>query len=165
EPVFLYRRPFAACGKRSRRHAQQRSHDGAAPGYSRRPPAGMCYLRLLVVAGCESSFQVEPRDSLTVTANCSLSTLEAYDRWAASYPPEAHNPLMRVEQQAMLAHWPDVAGCCALDLACGTGRYASLLAQTGAQRVVAADFSTAMLRQVSVGAPVRANMMQLPFVG
>lgn len=99
-----------------------------------------------------------------MTANHSLSTLEAYDRWAASYPPEAHNPLMRVEQQAMLAEWPDVNGRLALDLACGTGRYAALLAQGGAREVFAADFSAAMLRKVSAGTPVRANMMKLPFI-
>lgn len=98
-----------------------------------------------------------------MTENCSLSTLGAYDRWAASYPPEAHNPLMRVEQQAMLAHWPDVMDGCALDLACGSGRYAGLLTRTGARQVIAADFSAAMLRQVSVGTPVHANMMRLPF--
>lgn len=100
-----------------------------------------------------------------MTASHSASTLEAYDRWAASYPPEAHNPLMRVEQKAMLAQWPDVSGRRALDLACGTGRYAGLLAQSGAREVFAADFSAAMLRQVSGGTPVRANMMQLPFIG
>lgn len=99
-----------------------------------------------------------------MTANFPVSTLEAYDRWAASYPPEAHNPLMRVEQQAMLAQWPAVAGRRALDLACGTGRYATLLAQSGASEVIAADFSGAMLRQVQAGKPVRANMMQLPFI-
>ena len=101
---------------------------------------------------------------MVVTAKHSLSTREAYDRWAASYPPEAHNPLMRVEQEAMLAQWPDVAGRLALDLACGTGRYAALLAQSGAREVFATDFSAAMLRQVSAGTPVRANMMQLPFI-
>jgi malonyl-CoA O-methyltransferase len=97
-------------------------------------------------------------------ANRSLSTLEAYDLWAASYPPEAHNPLMRVEQKAMLDQWPEVSGRIALDLACGSGRYAALLAQSGAREVLAADFSAAMLRQVCAGRPVRANMMQLPFI-
>jgi malonyl-CoA O-methyltransferase len=118
-------------------------------------------LRVFALAGLEQCFQVESR---VVTTNHPVSTLEAYDRWAASYPPEAHNPLMRVEQQAMLAQWPDVAGRRALDLACGTGRYATLLAQSGASEVIAADFSAAMLRLVQAGAPVRANMMQLPFI-
>jgi malonyl-CoA O-methyltransferase len=90
--------------------------------------------------------------------------LEAYDRWAASYPPEAHNPLMRAEQTEMLAQWPHVAGRRALDLASGTGRYARLLVQSGAREVIASDFSAAMLRQVCAGTPVRANMMHLPFI-
>jgi malonyl-CoA O-methyltransferase len=97
--------------------------------------------------------------------NHTLPTRDAYDRLAASYPPRPHNPLMRAEQKAMLEHWPPVVGRRALDLACGTGRYAGLLVQSGASEVFMVDFSAAMLRQISVGARVRANMMQLPFVG
>ncbi|HEX2494865.1 MAG TPA: methyltransferase domain-containing protein [Steroidobacter sp.] len=93
-----------------------------------------------------------------------LPTRDAYDQWAAGYPPQPHNPLMRAEQKAMLEHWPAVAGRRALDLACGTGRYARLLAQSGASEVCAVDFSAAMLWQASVGDRVRANMMQLPFI-
>jgi malonyl-CoA O-methyltransferase len=91
------------------------------------------------------------------------ATLEAYERWARSYAPAPHNPLMRAEQQAMLAHWPSVAGKRTLDLACGSGRYARLLAQHGASQVVAVDFSAAMLQRVLTGARVRASMMRLPF--
>jgi malonyl-CoA O-methyltransferase len=89
--------------------------------------------------------------------------LAAYERWADSYPPTAHNPLMRVEQQAMLAHMPDVRGARVLDLACGSGRYARLLAERGAAQVVAADFSPAMLRQVTGAQRVRASLTNLPF--
>jgi ubiquinone/menaquinone biosynthesis C-methylase UbiE len=91
------------------------------------------------------------------------ATLAAYDRWAHDYPPFAHNPLMRAEQNAMLEQWPKVANRRALDLACGSGRYAKLLAESGAADVVALDFSAAMLRQVSVANRVRACMMHLPF--
>jgi malonyl-CoA O-methyltransferase len=70
---------------------------------------------------------------------------------------------MRAEQRAMLAHWPAVAGRRALDLACGTGRYSRLLAQSRAAQVVAMDFCVPMLRQVSNAARVCASMMQLPF--
>jgi len=91
-------------------------------------------------------------------------TREAYERWAPLYPPVAHNPLMRIEQQAMLEQWPDVAGCRALDLACGTGRYAKLLAEASARHVVALDFCAPMLRQVANASRVQANMMELPFV-
>jgi malonyl-CoA O-methyltransferase len=98
-----------------------------------------------------------------MTAHLSAETLAAYERWAPRYPPTAHNPLMRAEQQAMVAHWPQVAGRRALDLACGTGRYSRLLAETGAAQVVAMDFCAPMLRQVSVATRVCGSMMQLPF--
>jgi ubiquinone/menaquinone biosynthesis C-methylase UbiE len=92
------------------------------------------------------------------------STRDAYERWASRYPPEPHNPLMRAEQTAMLAQWPDVSGRRSLDVACGTGRYARLLQESGASEVVAVDFSAAMLRQVATGHRVRADMLRLPFV-
>jgi ubiquinone/menaquinone biosynthesis C-methylase UbiE len=98
-----------------------------------------------------------------VTANLTAATLAAYERWAPLYPPTAHNPLMRAEQQAMVEHWPPVAGKHALDLACGTGRYARLLAEAKAAQVVAMDFCVPMLRQVSAAARVCGSMMQLPF--
>jgi ubiquinone/menaquinone biosynthesis C-methylase UbiE len=92
-----------------------------------------------------------------------LSTLEAYERWAATYPPIPHNPLMRAEQRTLLKYWPEVAGLRALDLACGTGRYAKLLSARGAAPIVTLDFSVAMLRQVQTGCRVQADMMRLPF--
>ena len=98
-----------------------------------------------------------------MTANLTAETLAAYERWAPLYPPTAHNPLMRAEQQAMLKHWPEVAGRRALDLACGTGRYSRLLAETQAAQVVAMDFCVPMLRQVSAATRVCGSMMQLPF--
>jgi malonyl-CoA O-methyltransferase len=91
------------------------------------------------------------------------ATLDAYERWAPSYPPTAHNPLMRVEQAAMLELWPETRGRRALDLACGTGRYARLLEERGASGVVALDASSSMLRQVAGASRVCAAMMQLPF--
>ena len=98
-----------------------------------------------------------------MTTSAALANEHAYDCWASSYPPLPHNPLMRAEQQAVLELWPGVAGACALDLACGTGRYARLLAQRGAAFVVAADISLGMLRHAAIEHPVRADMMQLPF--
>jgi malonyl-CoA O-methyltransferase len=92
-----------------------------------------------------------------------LANVEAYDRWAPSYPPLPHNPLMRAEQAAMLALWPKVDGLRALDLACGTGRYGLLLAQRGAAFVVGADTSLEMLRRAPLARRVRADMAQLPF--
>lgn len=93
----------------------------------------------------------------------SLSTLEVYERWAPTYPPAPHNPVMRAEQDCMLAQLPDVAGRQVLDLACGSGRYAQVLAAAGAACVVAADFSAAMLSHVTTGHRVRADLTHLPF--
>jgi len=100
-----------------------------------------------------------------VTPTLTAQTLAAYERWAPLYPPTAHNPLMRAEQQAMAEHWPPVAGKHALDLACGTGRYTRLLAEAKAAQVVAMDFCVPMLRQVSAAVRVCGSMMQLPFAG
>jgi len=93
----------------------------------------------------------------------SLSTLEVYERWAPTYPPRPHNPLMRAEQQVLLAKLPAVARRRVLDLACGSGRYAQLLWARGARDVVAADFSRAMLDRVTAGHRVRASLTSLPF--
>jgi len=90
-------------------------------------------------------------------------TLEAYRRWAPRYPPIAHNPLMRAEQRLMSELWPDVAGLRALDLACGSGRYSRLLADSNAKEVVSADFCAAMLAHASGPHRVCADMMRLPF--
>jgi len=103
-------------------------------------------------------------DRSLVATNQLRSTHDIYERWAQTYPPMPHNPLMQAEQRAMLAQWPDVTGRYALDLACGTGRYSRLLAEGNAAEVIALDFSGAMLRQVSVGRRVCASMMRLPFV-
>ncbi len=93
-----------------------------------------------------------------------LDNRAAYDRWAESYPPVPHNALMLAEQSAMLELLPPVAGLCALDLACGTGRYARLLAQRGARSVIASDLSPGMLGHASPALQrVRADMMALPF--
>jgi malonyl-CoA O-methyltransferase len=99
-----------------------------------------------------------------MSANPAEETLRAYRRWAPVYPPIAHNPLMRVEERAMLERWPDVKGKRALDLACGSGRYSQQLERTGACKIVATDFCMPMLERVSTGHCVCASMMRLPFV-
>lgn len=98
-----------------------------------------------------------------MTVAHAFANAAAYDLWARDYPPVPHNALMRAEQAALLALWPDVAGARALDLASGSGRYALLLQQRGAASVVATDLSPAMLARSPVPARVRADMMNLPF--
>jgi malonyl-CoA O-methyltransferase len=98
-----------------------------------------------------------------MTTETLLASLQAYEAWAPSYLPLPHNALMRAEQEAVLALWPEVAGTTALDLACGTGRYARLLQARAAARVVATDLSPAMLAHATADWRVHANMLSLPF--
>lgn len=88
---------------------------------------------------------------------------EAYARLADSYPAEAHNPFMRLEQATVLGLWPEVAGRRALDVACGTGRYLEILRARGAALAVGVDASTEMLRKArGLGAIARGDLRALP---
>jgi malonyl-CoA O-methyltransferase len=87
---------------------------------------------------------------------------DAYDQWAKVYPPVPHNPLMHVEQAALLELLPDVVDSRVLDLACGSGRYAALLEAAGAAQVVGIDYSVAMLNRAALSARVRGDMARLP---
>lgn len=75
-----------------------------------------------------------------------LNSLDAYARWASSYPPQAHNALMRTEETALRSLLPDLRGKTVLDLACGTGRYGLLAQASGAALVIGTDNSPAMLK-------------------
>ncbi len=83
-----------------------------------------------------------------------LASLDAYDLWAANYPPQAHNVLMQTEQKAMLDVLPALEAKIVLDLACGTGRYGLIAQERGAQLVLAIDNSPAML----AGNPLRQRV-------
>jgi malonyl-CoA O-methyltransferase len=88
----------------------------------------------------------------------------AYELWAPTYPPVAHNPLMRAEQAVMETLLRGLRVRRALDVGTGSGRYLPLLAATGASVVVGVDFSMAMLGQGRSSAPlVRADARRLPF--
>jgi SAM-dependent methyltransferase len=93
-----------------------------------------------------------------------LPTQDAYELWAPTYPPFAHNPLMRVEQDAvepLLAH---IRATRALDVGTGSGRYVPLLAASGASVVLGLDFSLAMLRRGATDhRRICGDARQLPF--
>lgn len=93
-----------------------------------------------------------------------LEVQDAYARWAASYAPEAHNPLMQLEEQAVRELLPAPADGRWLDLACGSGRYLKWLAGAGAERAAGLDFSRPMLaRAAPLGYPlVQADLRHLP---
>lgn len=93
-----------------------------------------------------------------------LDRERAYAEWAPSYPPSAHNALMRIEQAAMLRLMPSVAGLDVLDAGSGTGRYARLAQENGARQVIQLDASAAMLEHgVYIGASIRGVLSHLPF--
>lgn len=91
-----------------------------------------------------------------------LSSLAAYDLWAASYPPQAHNVLMQLEQRAMLDLMPPLAEQVVLDLACGTGRYGLLAQERGAAGVIGIDNSPAMLAANPLARRVQATSEAIP---
>jgi malonyl-CoA O-methyltransferase len=100
-----------------------------------------------------------------------LEPRDAYDRIADGYPAEAHNPLMEMEERAVLELLPPVSGLRVLDLGCGTGRYLRRLGLQAPARLVGCDFSARMLERARhEAAPVsprpaltRADVLSLPF--
>ena len=79
-----------------------------------------------------------------------LEPRDAYALWAASYPPCAHNPVMRAEERAMLALMPmDLRGQSVLDAGCGSGRYMLHALERGAARITGVDLSSEMLERAS----------------
>jgi len=93
-----------------------------------------------------------------------LDALDAYAQWAGAYSPEAHNPLMALEEQAMVELLPPLDGRRVLDLACGSGRYLRRIKDDGAARTLGVDLSPAMLaRAVALGQPLaRGDMLHVP---
>lgn len=91
-----------------------------------------------------------------------LPSRQAYALWAPHYPPQAHNPLMELEQRLMLDLMPGLRGRRVLDLACGTGRYGLLARQQGAAAVLGLDDSVDMLAHAPLAPVVCGAMMALP---
>jgi len=91
-----------------------------------------------------------------------LPSLQAYDLWAWSYPAQAHNPLMALEEAALRAFLPSLRGLDVLDVGCGSGRWLKLAQAGGARRALGIDNSAAMLRQAGPGVAL-ATMSAQPF--
>ena len=93
-----------------------------------------------------------------------LSREDAYARWAPSYPPSAHNPVMAVEASIMRPWLHAVNQGPALDVGTGSGRNVKTLLENGLIEVVGIDLSAAMLSMRHDCAPrVRGSATQLPF--
>lgn len=94
-----------------------------------------------------------------------LDSLDAYARWAAAYPPHAHNALMQAEEAAMRDLLPELRAKVVLDLACGTGRYGLLAQAQGAGQIVALDNSPAMLNANPLAGRALAVLDAIPLPG
>lgn len=93
-----------------------------------------------------------------------MSTREAYEIWADSYPPRPHNPLMAAEQAVVAPILRLAVPRRALDAGTGTGRYLPILTATGARFVAGVDLSIAMLSRHRGGEPrVCGDACRLPF--
>jgi ubiquinone/menaquinone biosynthesis C-methylase UbiE len=93
-----------------------------------------------------------------------MALRDLYDAWAPTYPPEAHNPLMRAEQAVVTRYLTHAPRCRVLDAGAGTGRYTPTLLESGAALVVSCDWSLMMLRgQRHAAARVCADVRHLPF--
>ncbi len=90
-----------------------------------------------------------------------LTPQTAYELWADTYAASAHNPLMQVEEAVVERLLRAIVAARALDVGTGSGRYAPLLAATGA-RVVGVDLSMAMLAH-GRGCRICADACALPF--
>ena len=95
-------------------------------------------------------------------APVTLTSLAAYERWAANYPPHAHNALMQAEEAAMLRLCPPLGGMRVLDLACGSGRYTQIALQQGAASTVGFDNSPPMLRVNNHGVKAVSTSEAIP---
>jgi malonyl-CoA O-methyltransferase len=91
----------------------------------------------------------------------SLSSLEAYARWAQEYPPHAHNAVMRAEEAALLSLLPPLRGRAVLDAAGGSGRYARIALERGAGRVMSLDNSIEMVRMLRAHSSAWAGLATL----
>jgi len=91
-----------------------------------------------------------------------LTSREAYQKWAATYPPIAHNRFMKIEQATLSAMLPELTGLRVLDVACGSGRWSNIARERGAAVVWGVDDSRAMLRASEQSFIAQADMTELP---
>ncbi|MBI5929464.1 MAG: class I SAM-dependent methyltransferase [Chloroflexi bacterium] len=91
-----------------------------------------------------------------------LPSRSAYAQWAKTYPAEAHNLLMQVEQTALMELMPSLQQKFILDLGCGTGRWGKIALSRGAEVVIGLDNSLPMLRVGVLEWMAQAEMTDLP---
>ena len=91
-----------------------------------------------------------------------LAARDAYELWAETYPPVAHNPLMHAEQDVVARRLATLRSTSALDVGSGTGRYVPLIEATGASLVIGIDLSMGMLTRNTTRHRLCADAHRLP---
>lgn len=91
-----------------------------------------------------------------------LSSVEAYAKWAQTYPPRAHNVLMQLEEQTLSFLLPVLQDKIVLDLGGGTGRYGTIAENESACQVISLDNSYEMLRANKLRGRIQASSESIP---
>jgi ubiquinone/menaquinone biosynthesis C-methylase UbiE len=77
-----------------------------------------------------------------------MQVKEAYRLWAPEYDTTP-NPLLSLEQRFLAPLTHSAKGCDVVDLGCGTGRWLTQLAETGARSTTGVDVSEQMLEHAA----------------
>lgn len=98
-----------------------------------------------------------------------LSLRDGYELWAQSYD-QGPNPLLALEERLLTPNLPSLQGRRVLDVACGTGRWLSILLLRGASSGMGVDCSAAMIaaarsKPLVQGRLVQADILALPLPG
>jgi malonyl-CoA O-methyltransferase len=93
-----------------------------------------------------------------------LPVAEAYAKWAPTYPPHAHNPVMQAEEAIVRPLVSAMSAVRALDVGTGTGRNLVMLRAAGVHTIIGIDLSTPMLMHgTGPFTRVRGDALTLPF--
>lgn len=100
----------------------------------------------------------QSRVSVSHPARCLLPA-DAYALWAETYDSDP-NPLLALEERELLPLLPRLDGKFVLDVACGTGRWLSLLLARGAGHGMGFDLSREMLTQGRIKHALRESLVR-----
>lgn len=125
--------------------------------FALRLPAGP---RKNVAAASEANPRPGAREPVVVSPQC------GYELWAPSYDHEP-NPILTLEARLLTPMLGNLKGSRVLDLACGTGRWLSILLRLGASAGIGIDCSQSMLtaaesKPMLRGRLARADCLALP---
>jgi malonyl-CoA O-methyltransferase len=85
-------------------------------------------------------------------SNRTLTPLEAYNKWAASYSEEK-NPVKELSNNLVIKFLPNLQNKTILDFGCGTGYFCSMAKKLGALEVTGIDLSPAMVDAAKKNCP------------